>query len=140
MATPHGPFYFTGKPNMAENATDWLSAIEANILPSMTNREKVDLFSSWFRRASPARKWFNKLPDEGHRRWHLVREEFQSKWCKTVDTPVLVALLSTHDNTLPVNPDMPDSTTPLSDPILQLSSPEPIPTPNMNTTTTFTIS
>jgi hypothetical protein len=103
-------------------------------------REKVDLFSSWFRRASPARKWFNKLPDEGHRRWHLVREEFLSKWCTTTDTPALVALLSTDTNILPPFPDTPASATPPSDPILQLSSPEPIPTPDINTITTFTVS
>jgi hypothetical protein len=111
----------------------------------MTNREKVDLFSSWLQRGSPARKWFNKLPDEGHRRWHLVLEEFQSKWCKTADTPVPIALLSTNDtgNILPPNPDTPHAdkpaTTSLSDPTLQLSSSEPNPTPDINTTTTFTI-
>ena len=133
------PFYFTGKPDLAENATTWLSIIELNIQPSMTNRDKVDLFSSWLQCRSPARKWFNKLPDEGHRRWHLVLEEFQSKWCKTVDTPVLVALLSANDIPLP-NSDTPDATTSLSDLTLQLSSPEPMPTPNINTTITFTVS
>jgi len=136
MTPPCKPFYFTGKPDMAENATDWLSTVEANIQPSMTNREKVDFFSSWFQRASPARKWFNKLPDEGHRRWHLVRAEFESKWCKTTDIPILVASLST--DILPQIPDVPASTTPLSDTAPQLSPPEPV--PEINTKTMFTVS
>jgi len=76
----------------------------------MTNREKLDLLSHWLQRASPARKWFNKLPDEGHRRWHLVRQAFELKWCKTMDTtPVLFALLST--DTIP--PPIPDIQTPI---------------------------
>ena len=96
MDTSSKPFYFTGKPSAAEDATKWLSIIEANLKPSMTNRKKVDLFSSWLLRASPARKWFNKLPDEGHRRWCLVREAFQSTWCVTTDSPVLItAVLQT---------------------------------------------
>jgi hypothetical protein len=91
MDTLSKPFYFTGEPSAAEDATKWLSVIEGNLEPSMTNRKKVDIFSSWLLRASPARKWFNKLPDEVRRRWCLVREAFQSTWCVTTDSPVLIA-------------------------------------------------
>ena len=130
MTTPCKPFYFTGEPDVSENATNWLSTIEANINSSMTNREKVDLFSSWLRRASPARKWFNKLPDEGHRRWHLVHDEFESKWFKTTDEPVLVALLSTDTSHIPDPP-----TT-----IPQLGEPTSQPNSTPDSTITFTIS
>lgn len=40
---------------------------------------------------------FNKLPDKGHQPWHLVKEEFESKWCKTAVTSNLIALLSTDN-------------------------------------------
>jgi len=141
MATPSQspckPFYFTGEPNTAENATNWLSIIEANVCSSMTNREKLDLFSRWLQRASPARKWFNKLPDEGHRRWHLVCEAFKLKWCKTTDTPALIALLAT-DTILPQMPDVNNPDNPSPTP--QLSLPKPDSIPEINTTPTFTIS
>lgn len=125
MAPYRRAYNFTGEPGANEDATDWLSALETNIYSCMTNREKVDLFSSKLWRGSPARKWFNKLPDEGHRRWHLVKQEFQSRWCQTADTSNIVALLST-DN--PVDPhSAPDSSASpeiyavLNDPIPTLS-------------------
>ena len=91
MATYRRAYNFTGEPGANENAADWLAALETNIYSSMTNREKVDLFSSKLFKGSPAKKWFNKLPDEGHCRWHIVKQEFESRWC----SPVLIAHIST---------------------------------------------
>ncbi|KAF8815960.1 hypothetical protein BYT27DRAFT_7209395 [Phlegmacium glaucopus] len=125
---------------MAENAINWLSTIEANICQSMTNRKKVDLFSSWLRRASPARKWFNRLPDEGHRRWHLVHEEFKSRWCKTAGIPILVALLSTSVPAFPQTLDTPTTDEHLasipSSPTMQPSFLEPCLIQEITTTAT----
>ena len=97
-------YNFTGEPGANENAADWLAALETNINSSMTNREKVDLFYSKIFKASPAKKWFNKLPDEGHRRWHVVKQEFESRWC-TPASPVLIAHISTDIPTaMPILP------------------------------------
>jgi hypothetical protein len=94
MASYRRAYNFTGEPGANENAVDWLAALETNIYSSMTNREKVDLFYSKLFKGSPAKKWFNKLPDEGHRRWHIVKQEFESRWCSTA-SPVLIAHIST---------------------------------------------
>jgi hypothetical protein len=106
MAPYRRAYNFTGEPGATEDPADWLAALETNIYQSTTNREKVDLFSSKLLRGSPARKWFNKLPDEGHRWFDIVRQEFVSRWCNNVDSsdtpsailtlaPALVAMLST---------------------------------------------
>ena len=95
MAPSRQTYNFTGESGANEDAADWLAALETNIRSSMTNREKVNLFQSKLLRGSPARKWFNKLPDEGHRRWDLVKKEFESSWCTTTSPPSLVALIST---------------------------------------------
>jgi hypothetical protein len=98
MAPSHQAYNFTGESGANEDAANWLAALETNIHSSMTNREKVNLFQSKLLRGSPARKWFNKLPDEGHRRWDLVKREFESSWCTTTTPPgppSLIALIST---------------------------------------------
>jgi hypothetical protein len=97
MAPYRRAYNFTGEPGAAENPADWLAALETNIYPCTTNREKVDLFSSKLFRGSPARKWFNELPHEGHRQWHVVKQEFESRWC---NTPTVVALLYTDVPTI----------------------------------------
>jgi len=125
MAPYHRAYNFTGEPGTNEDATDWLSALETNIYSCMTNHEKVDLFSSKLWHGSPARKWFNKLPDEGHRRWHLVKQEFQSRWCQTADTSSIIALLSTDNavnlRSAPDSPGSPEIDAVLNDPIPTLS-------------------
>jgi hypothetical protein len=115
MAPYRRAYNFTGEPGANENAADWLAALETNINSSMTNREKVDLFYSKLFRGSPAKKWFNKLPDEGHRRWHVVKQEFESRWCTAA--PVLIAHISTD--------------IPVSTPILP--SPDVLPSPATST-------
>ena len=64
MAPYRRAYNFTGEPGSTENAADWLDALETNINQTMTNRDKVDLFSSKLFRGSPAKKWFNKLHQE----------------------------------------------------------------------------
>ncbi|KAF8809146.1 hypothetical protein BYT27DRAFT_7285346 [Phlegmacium glaucopus] len=124
MASKPQLYYFTGEPGMAENAINWLSTIEANICQSMTNREK----------------WFNRLPDEGHRRWHLVHEEFKSRWCKTAGIPILVALLSTSVPAFPQTLDTPTTDEHLasipSSPTMQPSFLEPCLIQEITTTAT----
>ena len=108
-------YNFTGEPSANEDAADWLAALETNIYSSMTNREKVDLFYSKLFKGSPAKKWFNKLPNEGHRRWHVVKQEFESRWCTTT-SPSLIAHISADvpvSITIPTTPNIspPPSTT-----------------------------
>jgi hypothetical protein len=91
---------FTGEPSAAEDAVDWLAALETNMYSSMTSRDNANLFSTKLFPKSPAKRWFNGLPDEVRRRWHLLKPEFESRWC-TSTTPGLVALLST--DTTPVS-------------------------------------
>jgi hypothetical protein len=112
-------YNFTGESGANENATDWLAALETNIQSSMTNRQKVDLFQSKLLRGSPARKWFNKLPDEGHRQWNLVKREFESRWCTTTTPPSLVALISTD---VPVSIPIPPTPDTLSAPATSTSN------------------
>jgi len=58
---------FTGKPGTAEDAADWLAALETNIYTSMSNSDKANLFSTKLLHKSPAKQWFNGLPDEVQR-------------------------------------------------------------------------
>ncbi|KAF8961249.1 hypothetical protein BDZ97DRAFT_1760094 [Flammula alnicola] len=116
MAPYRRVYVFTSEPDAAKNPADWLAALKTNIYSCTTNREKVNLFSSKLFCGSPAKKWFNKLPDEGHQRWHLVKQEFESRWCKSPgisDAPSLVALLSMD--------------TPVNIPIPSISCPLPVP-------------
>ena len=99
MAPYRRAYNFTGEPDANEDAADWLSALETNIYSCMTDREKVDLFSSKLWRGSPAEEWFNRLPDEGRQLWSSAKQEFESRWCKITAMPNLIALLSTDNPT-----------------------------------------
>jgi hypothetical protein len=117
MAPYHQAYNFTSKPNAAENPDDWLAALKTNIYKPTANQDKVNLFASKLFCDSPAKKWFNQLPDKGHRQWDIVKQEFESRWCNKMDTdspdlstvpkpsPALVALLSTDvPTTIPIPP------------------------------------
>jgi len=94
MAPYRRAYNFTGEPDTTEDPVDWLAALETNIYPCTTNREKVDLFSSKLFRGSPAKKWFNKLPNEGHRQWHIVKQEFETQWCGKPAIPLPIPIFS----------------------------------------------
>ncbi|KDR68886.1 hypothetical protein GALMADRAFT_1353290 [Galerina marginata CBS 339.88] len=80
MATYRQAYMFTGEPSAAEDAADWLAALESNMSPHMTSRDSANLFSTRLSRKSPAKRWFNSLPDDIQRRWHLLKPEFESQW------------------------------------------------------------
>src|SRR5436853_1007929 len=94
---------FTGEPSTTEDAADWLAALETNMYPSNTSRDKANLFSSKLFHKSPAKQWFNGLPDEVQRRWHLLKPEFESRWCTTA-APSLIAQISTVSAAIPTPP------------------------------------
>ncbi|KDR66397.1 hypothetical protein GALMADRAFT_147985 [Galerina marginata CBS 339.88] len=101
MATYRRAYMFTGEPSATEDAADWLAALETNMYPSNTSRDKVNLFSTKLYPKSPAKQWFNGLPDETQRRYHLLRPEFESRWC-TNAPPCLVAQISTISVAVPI--------------------------------------
>jgi len=119
MAPYRRAYSFTGEPNANEDAADWLYALETNIYSCMTDREKVDLFSSKLWRGSPAKEWFNKLPDEGHQLWHSAKQEFESRWCKTL--PFLEKDTNDHYATSHASATLPPYSVPLKDPLPILS-------------------
>ena len=48
---------FTGEPTAAEDAANWLAALETNMYPSNTSREKAELFSTKLFPKSTAKHW-----------------------------------------------------------------------------------
>jgi len=73
MAPYRQTYNFTGEPDANEDAAGWLSALETNIYSCMSDREKVELFSSKLWCGSPAKEWYNKLPDEAHQLWRSAK-------------------------------------------------------------------
>ncbi|KDR67444.1 hypothetical protein GALMADRAFT_258398 [Galerina marginata CBS 339.88] len=101
MASYRRAYMFTGEPTAAEDAADWLAALETNMYPSMSSRDNANFFSTKLFRKSPAKRWFNALPDEVQRRWHLLKPEFESQWCTSSSTS-LVAQISTVSIAVPI--------------------------------------